>query len=340
MAQRRNSLFRTGMASRYHAESHHAQLNCRVSSNNSNAMPELPEVETMCRGIRPIVGSRVISLERPPCKRRPILIEPRIDQIRRRLEGKSVARIERVGKRVVIWFSADKHPSQATSKNTSTATIQKLSSADQAIIIEPRMTGLVLLADPPSQEHLRLRIKLLGSKAHDLLFWDRRGLGTVRLMSAHDFKSKFRSDEATLGPDALAISIEQLRLRLCRSRRAVKVALLDQRAVAGIGNLYASEILHLAGIHPEMRCNRISKVSWERIHGAMIEVLQTAIRYEGSTLADGTYRNALNQDGGYQNQHRVYDRAGRNCAACGNTIVRIVQAQRSTFFCTKCQRRK
>jgi formamidopyrimidine-DNA glycosylase len=144
-----------------------------------------------------------------------------------------------------------------------------------------------------------------------------------------------------LGPDALTISVEEMRARLARSRRAIKVALLDQKAIAGIGNLYASEILHLAGIHPEKQCHRIPLAAWHVVHAAMNEVLRTAITYEGSTLADGTYRNALNQAGSFQNHHRVYNRADLPCPRCQDAvIVRIVQAQRSTFFCQKCQHKR
>ena len=144
--------------------------------------------------------------------------------------------------------------------------------------------------------------------------------------------------EARAETDALLATPEILSQRLSRSRRAIKVALLDQAAVAGIGNLYASEILHLAGIHPARRCDLLRKDDWRRIHQALVEVLEDAIRHEGSTLSDGTYRNALNEAGGYQNHHRVYDRAGQVCRRCGKAeIVRIVQAQRSTFYCPKCQ---
>jgi formamidopyrimidine-DNA glycosylase len=144
-----------------------------------------------------------------------------------------------------------------------------------------------------------------------------------------------------LGPDALSLSAAELRARLSHSRRAIKIALLDQRALAGVGNLYAAEILHLARVHPERACVALSKAEWARVHAAMQTVLNTAIEYEGSTLADGTYRNALNESGGYQNHHRVYARAGERCPSCGRAeIQRIVQAQRSTFFCPRCQRVK
>ena len=130
-----------------------------------------------------------------------------------------------------------------------------------------------------------------------------------------------------------------MREQLGRSQRAIKVALLDQSKVAGIGNLYASEILHVAQVDPRQRCSRLKPIQWRRIASATREVLDEAIRHEGSTLSDGTYRNALNQTGDYQNMHRVYDRADELCPRCGELIVRIVQSQRSTFFCRKCQRK-
>ncbi|MEX0675815.1 MAG: bifunctional DNA-formamidopyrimidine glycosylase/DNA-(apurinic or apyrimidinic site) lyase [Pirellulales bacterium] len=278
-------------------------------------MPELPEVETMRRGILPIVGSRVEDVRRARCAKRPILVAPRLPAFRRRAVGSSIASVDRAGKRLVV----------------------RLDTGD-SIVFEPRMTGLVLLAAPPTGEHLRLRIALSGGKTRELLFWDRRGLGSVRLVSPREFEELYGARK--LGPDALSSSAEELRARLAGSRREIKVALLDQRALAGVGNLYASEILHLAGIHPERRCDRLRVADWQRIHAAMIEVLEAAIRCEGSTLSDGTYRNALNEAGDYQNQHRVYDRAGRPCTRCGQAAIkRIVQAQRSTFYCPRCQRK-
>ena len=278
-------------------------------------MPELPEVETMRRGVLPIVGSRIDLAERPLCKRRPILLTPRIDAFDRRVRGKRIADVGRRGKRVMLWLCDG-----------------------QVIVIEPRMTGLVLLSDPPTDDHLRLRLKLSDGPNRQLLFWDRRGLGTVRLLNANEVASVV---DAKLGVDALLISADQLREKLGHSRRPIKVALLDQSAVAGIGNLYASEILFVAGIDPRTRCDRLSKSQWSRIQQATVEVLSEAIRHEGSTLSDGTYRNVLNDAGGYQNYHRVYDCGGDDCIRCGiGQIRRIVQAQRSSFFCPVCQRKR
>ncbi len=278
-------------------------------------MPELPEVETMRRGILSVVGQRIAAVVRPPCRYRPIGVTPPLPRIRRRLTGNTIRAVERAGKRVVLV----------------------LETSDR-LVFEPRMTGLVLLAEPPDREHLRLAIQLAPS-GRELLFWDRRGLGQVRLFSPRQYAE--RLGLANLGPDALQMTPEQMRQQLKCSRRAIKVALLDQRAVAGIGNLYASEILHVARIHPARACQSLKIAEWERLHAATEEVLLEAVRHEGSTLSDGAYRNALNQPGNYQNHHRVYDRRDEGCATCGKgSVVRIVQAQRSTFFCPKCQPRR
>lgn len=288
-------------------------------------MPELPEVETMRRGILSIVGRKVTAVERTPCPRKPILVEPGLAAFRKRAVGRTVAAIDRIGKRVVIKLAPD--ASSPSSK-------QKQDVGGESIILEPRMTGLVLLADPPSVEHLRFRISL--DDGRDVYYWDRRGLGSVRLMNEKELAARY--EDGSLGPDALKIEPDDFRARLGRSKRAIKVALLDQKAVAGIGNLYASEMLFAAGIDPRKRCTAIKPDAWTRLFAAMRDVLETAVKYEGSTLGDGTYRNALNKEGGYQNHHRVYDREGTPCVICLKTPVRrIVQAQRATFFCPTCQ---
>jgi formamidopyrimidine-DNA glycosylase len=278
-------------------------------------MPELPEVETMRRGIAAVVGRRINAVERLRCPRKPIAIEPGVAAFRRRAEGARIERTGRAGKRVVLWLDSG-----------------------EAIVFEPRMTGLVLVADPPDPLYSRFRLRLSGRGPRELVYWDRRGLGSVRLLDAAEFDARFGLH--ALGPDALDMTADLYRQRLGRSARAIKVALLDQRAVAGIGNLYASEILHLAGIHPGRPCRRLTVTQWCSIAEAALAVLDQAIRFEGSTLSDGTYRNALNREGGFQNEHRVYDKEGERCPRCDNSrIVRVVQAQRSTFFCPRCQRK-
>ena len=280
-------------------------------------MPELPEVETMVRGIaRHVTGRRLAEARRYRCRFRPIEITPGSAAIRRRTRGASITGVRRIGKRVIV----------------------DLSTTD-SFVIEPRMTGLMLVTDPPDRGHLRYHWRLepcdTPELVDDLYFWDRRGLGTIRLLTSEELAD--RLGPPRLGPDALSLVAADWR-RLCqRTGRAIKVAMLDQALVAGIGNLYASEILFRARIDPARPADQIADDEAARLSRAARTVLREAIRQEGSTLSDGTYRNALNQDGGYQNSHRVYDRAGEPCLSCQAPIVRVVQAQRSTFFCPACQ---
>lgn len=275
-------------------------------------MPELPEVETMCRGIRSIVGRKIVSVAKPRCRYRPIHIHPSLPTIRKRLANQRVTQISRLGKRVLIHAGS------------------------QALILQPKMTGMVTLGQAPDPDHIRLRVDLAGSSSQQVLFWDRRGLGTVELLRESEIHERIVAGR--LGPDALSISYPDFAARLSATKRAIKVALLDQKLVAGIGNLYASEMLHVARIHPATVAAKISAPKKRRLFECMQDILLTAIEYEGSTLADGTYRNALNDPGSYQNQHLVYDRAKLDCPSCAQgKIVRIVQAQRSTFYCPRCQ---
>ncbi|MCA9131545.1 MAG: bifunctional DNA-formamidopyrimidine glycosylase/DNA-(apurinic or apyrimidinic site) lyase [Planctomycetales bacterium] len=276
-------------------------------------MPELPEVETMCRGLAACLGRRVQAVSTPPCRYRPISIQPPIASLQRRLRGQVVTEIRRLGKRVVLL------------------------TAELALILQPKMSGLVVLEQPPDADHVRLKIDFSGQPPLSLLFWDRRGLGTVELIPRSEIESRIVSGR--LGPDALAISGEEFARRLSKTARPIKVALLDQKLLAGIGNLYASEMLHMARIHPRTPCVDIGPRKVARLYQAMRSILLTAIAHEGSTLSDGTYRNALNNPGSYQSQHRVYDRAGLTCPACHRgKITRIVQGGRSTFYCPNCQR--
>lgn len=278
-------------------------------------MPELPEVETMRRGILSIVGSRVVDVVREKCRCRPIQVVPGWKALAKRASGKIVDAVDRIGKRVCIRLRGGEN-----------------------LILEPRMTGLVLVSDPPNQTHLRLRIDLEGGPIPHVWFWDQRGLGWAKIHSDGELESLLGEDR--LGVDALAITAEQMAARFGKVRKAIKPALLEQKYVAGVGNLYASEICHRAKIHPMAACDGLTMADWRTLHRVMRDVLEEAIRHEGSTLSDGTYRNALNQAGGYQNCHLVYDREGETCRTCGKgTIERMVQAQRSTFFCAPCQRR-
>ena len=276
-------------------------------------MPELPEVETMARGIAGLCGARIVAARFPQGPCRPLAIAPDPTEIAARLAGHRIVSVARFGKRVAIEVGGEE-------------------STPHWLVIEPRMTG-----------HVRMELELdtgKGSSAsprHQLLFWDQRGLGTIRLLDAKGLDRACGA--AKLGPDGLVVTGDDLAERLGKSRRGVKVALLDQKAVAGIGNIYAAEILHRAAIDPRTPCNRLSAAAWEAVARAAREILASAVAHEGSSIGDELYRTADNRKGGFQKLHCVYGRVGTPCKTCGGAIQRIVQAQRSTFFCATCQPR-
>ncbi len=279
-------------------------------------MPELPEVETMVRGIRGhLIGRRIQTTRFCRCPRKPIQISPVRKEFCKAIRNRRILDVQRLAKRVVVALDQSRF-----------------------IVIEPRMTGLLLIAEPPTQDHRRIQWNL--EPAHgqpsSFEFWDRRGLGTVRLLTNQEMLQL----RDRLGPDPLEMTTTDWKRQLGRTKRSIKNALLDQNLVVGIGNIYASEILHLARISPEAPASSLSSGRIIRIANASVRILKDAIRYEGSTLGDGTYRNALSREGHYQNKHCVYQKEGNRCPTCKRSCIRrIVQAQRSTFFCPRCQRR-
>ncbi len=270
----------------------------------------------MRRGLLPIVGRRIARIEYPRIPYRPIGIFPSRAKLAARVQGQRVDAIDRIGKRVLV----------------------RLGSC-QSIVLQPKMAGLVLLGNPPSDQHVRVVFHLSGRQKLDrFLYWDRRGLGTVCLWTESEVQLHLGPN--ALGPDASQVDAVTFIARLRASRKEVKVALLDQRLVCGIGNIYAAEILFAAGVHPHSRCDDLSETIWKKIHHQMIRILREAIEKKGSTLGDGTYRTAVSHEGAYQNEHQVYDRENQPCLRCRQRkIQRIVQAQRSTFYCPYCQPR-
>ena len=277
-------------------------------------MPELPEVETMRRELRPIEGSKIVEVRQPSSRFRPITLRPNFARLRRGLRGARIAEVARLGKRLVLWTERDSHV--------------------QALVIEPRMTGCLTLSSPPDGEHVRLVLRLNHPRFPRLYFWDSRGLGRIELVTPEQYSQLAK----TLGPDALEVSADYLRRKLGQSGRPIKLALMDQRIVAGIGNIYASEILFAAAIHPATPCQNLATGHWRRVARAMREVLQRAIKAKGSTLGDGTYKAPDGQPGQYQFCHYVYQKDGQTCLRCKKEVIkRIPLGGRSTFFCPHCQ---
>ena len=230
-------------------------------------MPELPEVETMVRGIRQAVaGSLIVGFEPCPNTCRPITVRPTLDRQAALCVGHTIVSVRRRAKRVLLELDHG-----------------------WTFVIEPRMTGLMLLADPPDVGHLRVVWKLRhGGESRSLWFWDRRGLGTISLLNPAGLERAIGPHK--LGPDALELTADHWREICGRTARPIKVALLDQKLVAGIGNLYASEMLfragisplasachiHLAADHPE-GYDRYSPMVSRLLHLLVIDVLATCV---------------------------------------------------------------
>jgi formamidopyrimidine-DNA glycosylase len=264
-------------------------------------MPELPEVQTVVTSLRPKLLGRII--HRIVSLRQDIVTPPTVD-LAARLAGRAVQSIERRGKRIV--FTLDD---------------------DNRFYIHLGMTGHVSVVPPdaPLPPHTHLELDL-GSER--LRFRDPRRFGGVWWLGTGS------ADEG-MGPEPLDLRPGDLHRRLRRTTRAVKNALLDQRVVAGLGNIYIDEALHAAGIHPVTPADRLEAEEVGRLGRAIKTILRRAIRHRGSTLRD--YFDADGAAGGFQRLHRVYDRAGRPCHRCHTPILRIVLGGRSTHFCPKCQ---
>lgn len=201
----------------------------------------------------------------------------------------------------------------------------------RALVVQLGMSGQ-LSVDCADDRHVHVAWTVGGSP---LRFRDPRRFGG--LTSYADAEAMRAAWDAELGPDALSVSERRLAAAL-RGTRAVKSALLDQRAVAGIGNIYADESLHVAGIDPRTRCSRLREESVTKLANAIRTVLGRAIRSGGSTLRD--HRSARGEPGTAQDLHAVYGRSGMPCLACGTTVRSIRLGGRTTAWCPDCQRRR
>jgi formamidopyrimidine-DNA glycosylase len=214
-----------------------------------------------------------------------------------------------------------------------------VSLADQRgiIVIQPRMTGTFWLTKPDRPEHIRLVFHVNEPRAM-VWFCDVRRLGKIGWYRGADEAD--RTFSRSHGPDALAIGRDVLAERLEHSMRGIKPVLMDQKTLAGIGNIYADEILHAAKIHPERSAGTLSRAEVERLHKSIHEVLSTAIRLEGSSFDRG-YRTVLGSEGGFLTQNSVYGRANLPCRRCNQPIVKTKITGligRPTYFCPRCQK--
>jgi formamidopyrimidine-DNA glycosylase len=213
-------------------------------------------------------------------------------------------------------------------------------------MVHLRMTGQLLLAEPgtlrPPHTHVVVHLAPLapGTDGHELWFVDPRTFGEVVVFDP-DHVAVEVPELANLGLDPIADEFDAAELHDLLRRRTthLKPLLLDQHVVAGVGNIYADEILHAARLHPDLPGTLLRRADSQRLHDAMQRILHDAIRAGGSTLRDAQYVDLMGAGGSYQDDHLVYGRAGERCRTCGRGVVRrVVRAGRSTHFCPVCQR--
>lgn len=275
-------------------------------------MPELPEVETIARGVDLRVrGDRIVEVwfgsKREPFK------SPAARQARG-LEGRTVLGVHRTGKHIVLELGAPGG-----------------TAAEAQWIVHLGMTGRLLVTTPegPVAAHTHARLTLASGR--EVRFVDPRRFGRL------EFRDLRKGDGfGAPGAEPLTIGIVEF-AGLFRGRKlAIKAALLNQTLLAGVGNIYADEALHRAGLRPRRPAGRLTRAELGRLRLALREVLEKAIELGGSSVSD--YVDADGVRGFFQLEHRVYQRTGEACLTCKTPIRRIVVAGRSTHYCPACQR--
>lgn len=291
-------------------------------------MPELPEVEVTRRRIAPVLVGRTI--ERVRTTRPSYLFLSAPARIRRALAGRTVRELARLGKYLVLGLEDGSrlvlHLGMTGQLFSSGVTSVRLLSASRRASLAPEAQ---LSFRPDSHTHLRLAFKDGGP---DVWLRDVRKFGKVMLLAPGEETPRL----TRLGTDALALRGEEL-FRATRGRRAaMKTLLLDQAIVAGTGNIYADEALFAARVRPGRAAGRVTRRECEAIAGAMRRVMLRSIATGGSSISDFFAPDGL--DGSFQDERRVYARAGLPCLECGAAIRRRVVGQRTTHYCARCQR--
>jgi formamidopyrimidine-DNA glycosylase len=279
-------------------------------------MPELPEVETIANGLhKRVAGDRIESVwvgnKKEPLKSKPA-------EIVRTLEGAAIERVHRVGKHIVFHL----HPG-----NRSAASGGTESHKDAQFIVHLGMTGrmLVATAETETAKHTHLIAKLASGR--ELRFVDPRRFGRLEVR---------QTGFSGPGSEPTTITQEEFAQLFHKSSAFIKAALLNQKFLHGVGNIYADESLIRAGIRPRRRANTLTTAELKKLHAALQQVLKEAIAAGGSSVSD--YVDADGEKGYFQIKHRAYGREGKPCLKCKTPIKKIVVGGRGTHYCPNCQR--
>ena len=274
-------------------------------------MPELPEVETVRRGLEKLIlGKKISSVE----IRYPKMIKTDLDEFRKEVPGQEIQSMGRRGKYLLFYLT------------------------DKVLISHLRMEGKYFYypGQVPERKHAHIFIQF--EDGGTLVYDDVRKFGTMELLAPELLDAYFVSKKLGPEPTEEDFDLEIFIGALKKSKKPIKSHLLDQTLVAGLGNIYVDEVLWRAKVHPSRTSKSLSAQEARKVHDQTIEVLGQAVEKGGSTIR--TYTNAFGEDGTMQDFHQVYDKAGQACSRCGSIIEKIQLGGRGTHFCPKCQRRK
>ncbi|MET3644097.1 DNA-formamidopyrimidine glycosylase [Streptococcus gallinaceus] len=274
-------------------------------------MPELPEVETVRRGLeRLVLGKELKTVE----VRVPKMIRSGVEDFVTYLPGQKFVSVGRRGKYLLIYLT------------------------DFVLISHLRMEGKYLLFPDqvPENKHFHVFFKLTDGST--LVYQDVRKFGTMELVDSEVVEAYFQSRK--IGPEPIEADFQlcHFQEKLSKSAKPIKNHLLDQTLVAGLGNIYVDEVLWAAQIHPSRSSSSLTDEESARLREEIIRILQLAVEKGGSTIR--TYRNALGEDGTMQEYLQVYGKTGQKCPRCQTTIEKIQLGGRGTHFCSKCQVKK
>ncbi|CYV35635.1 formamidopyrimidine-DNA glycosylase [Streptococcus suis] len=271
-------------------------------------LPELPEVETVRRGLNRLVKGKVIS--KVEVTYAP-MIKTGVDAFCQDLIGQEILDVDRRGKYLLIYLT------------------------DHVLISHLRMEGKYnFFADQvPANKHFHAFFTFIDGST--LVYQDVRKFGTMELLGKADVDAYFISRKIGPEPTEEDFDLEEFAKKLAKSKKPIKSHLLDQSLVAGLGNIYVDEVLFKAKVHPAQTSNQLSTDQVADLRQATIEVLQLGIEKGGSTIR--TYKNALGMDGTMQDYLQVYGKTGQACPRCQTEIVKIQLGGRGTHFCPTCQ---
>jgi len=273
-------------------------------------VPELPEVETIRGQLAPLVQGRTLARMEILDSRWSRPLAPQ--ELSSALEGRRVLALERRGKYLLWRFAGEAYLAQHL-----------------------RMTGSVLL--DPRPEPLHTRVRLAFEPAQKLAIVDPRRFGTGELLLGEPAMEAFFAARLGLEPLQEGFTAEHLR-EIARGRLGpIKAFLLDQRQIAGVGNIYADEALFRARIHPRRPAGRLSREQYALLRDSIVEALRAGIDAKGASIDD--FRHVDGVKGAFQDRFLVHLRAGEPCVRCGTTIVKLVVAGRGTYVCERCQPR-